>query len=132
MSKAFIVWLVFMITTLAAIPDGYFAKEERFTLKKDQFAIYDVDDKPLTFRWTLFINKGLVMHYSYDGFPYQNVLYREYKQDSFKIRLKQRPDDHMEAPYLMVLFEGMEEENGAARFSVYVFDPLGSIRVNRK
>jgi hypothetical protein len=131
MSKAFVVWLLF-VATLCAIPDGYFAKEEQFVLKKDQFAVYEIDGKPLTFRWTLFINRGLVMHYAYDGFPHQNVLYREYKKDSFQIRLKQQPDDHMEPPYLMVQFVGMEEKEGLARFSVYVFDPLGSIRVNRK
>lgn len=132
MSKARLVWLFLIFQSLYAVPEGYYAKEERFSLKKDEFAIYDVDDKPLYFRWTLFINRGLVMHYAYDGFPYQNVLYREYKRDAFRIPLKQRPDDHMEAPYLMVVFEGMQEGNKAADFAVYVYDPFGSIKVNRK
>ena len=114
------------------MPDGYFAKEERFSLTKDEFAIYEVDAKPLYFRWTLYINKGLVMHYGYDGFPYQNILYKEYKRDSFKIALKQRADDHLEAPYLMVVFEGMQKGGQKADFALYVYDPLGSIKVNRK
>jgi len=132
MNKAWLLWLFLIFQTAHAVPEGYYAKEERFSLKKDQFAIYEVDGKPLYFRWTLFINRGIVMHYAYDGFPYQNVLYKDYKQDTFKIRLKQRPDDHMEAPYLMVVFEGMQKGNEAADFAVYVFDPLGSIKVNRK
>ena len=131
MSKAF---ALYSLLTLAlwAMPEGYFAKEEKLSLAKDEYAVYEVLGKPLYFRWTLFINRGLVMHYGYDGFPYQNVLYDDYKLNSYKIRLKQRLDDHSEPPYFMVVFTGMQDGNKKADFTIYVYDPLGTLNAKRK
>ncbi len=131
MSKAVALYLL-AFAALWAMPEGYFAKEEKLSLAKDEYAVYEVTGKPLYFRWTLFINRGLVMHYGYDGFPYQNVLYKDYKQNSFKIPLKQRSDDHSEPPYFMLVFNGMQEGNKKADFTVYVYDPLGSLNAKRK
>jgi len=129
MNKAFFTWLL-IINILFAIPDGYFAKEEELSLAKDEFALYDIGGKSLYFRWTLFINDGLVMHYGYDGFPYQNVLYADYKRNGFKIGLEQSFDEHMEPPYFMIVFKEMKEK--AADFSVHLYDPKGSIKLKRK
>lgn len=131
MSKALALYS-FLTLALWAMPEGYFAKEERLSLAKDEYAVYEALGKPLYFRWTLYINKGLVMHYGFDGFPYQNVLYDDYKRNAYKIRLKQRLDDHGEPPYIMVVFTGMQKGNKKADFTVYVYDPLGTLNVKRK
>ena len=129
--KAIFVWLI-CVNLLFAISEGFFAKDEELSLAKDEFALYEVEGKSLYFRWTLYINKGLVMHYAYDGFPYQNVLYTDYKRNGFKIKLKQSVDDHMEPPYFMVIFKEMNLEAKKADFSVHLYDPIGSIKLNRK
>ncbi|MDQ1341106.1 MAG: hypothetical protein QG567_2264 [Campylobacterota bacterium] len=129
MNRALFLWL-FFISLLFAIPDGYFAKEEEVVLKKDEVALYEASGNKFFFRWTLYVNNGLVMHYNYDGFPYQNILYKKHKLNSFKIPLKRGFDNHMQAPYIMVVFKEFREKE--AYFTVYLYDPMKSIKLKRE
>ena len=112
--------------------DGYFSLKENIKLKKDEFARYDVSGKKLYFRWTLFINKVLYMHYGFDGWVNQNILMNEYRKNGFKIYFEQNGDDFMHKPYMMIIFNKMEENNTTANFSVYVYDPTSSVKVGRE
>jgi len=56
----------------------------------------------------------------------------DYKRNGFKIRLKQGFEDHMEPPYFMVIFNKMDTKEDKAEFSVHLYDPGGSIKLNRK
>jgi len=62
-----------------------------FVLKKDQLqhvVIYDGEKKhQLSFRWTLYVNHGLVMHVDYDGHTYQPLLSTRYRLQRFKVDL---------------------------------------------
>ena len=104
-------------------------------LKKDELARYTlaIDDKiyNLDFRWTLFVNEGLVMLYKFNKFPYQNILYKDYKLKSFKIKLKNRAENAFYEPYALIVFEDFDTKTKKAKFTVLLMDDKSSIRAER-
>jgi hypothetical protein len=123
--------LLFLPLLLWAMPDDYWAHEEGFELKKDQFVSWEVGDRILFMRWSLFHNRGLVVHIKYDHFPVQNILYEDYKRNSMKIRLKTQPPVRPPEPYARVVFERYDEESESAHLRIYLFDPLGVVEFSR-
>ena len=104
-------------------------------LKKDELARYtlDIDDKiyNLDFRWTLFVNEGLVMLYKFNKFPYQNILYKDYKLKSFKIKLKNRAENAFYEPYALIVFEDFDTKTKKAKFTVLLMDEKRAIQAER-
>lgn len=109
--------------------------KDEVELKKDQNAGYEIaiDDKmyTLTFRWTLFVNKGLVMLYKLEKFPYQNILYKDYKLNSFKIELKNRAENAYYKPYVLIVFKDFDEKKKIATFAVLIQDEKRPIQAER-
>ncbi len=116
---------------LWAMPGDYWAHEEPFELRKDQFASWEVDDRILSIRWSLFHNRGLVVHLKYDHFPVQNILYENYKRNSMRIRLKTQPPVRPPEPYARLVFEGFDLQEQTAQLRLYLFDPLGVVDLTR-
>lgn len=109
-------------------------------LKKDQVAKYSliIDNKAfdVQFRWTLFVNDGLVMLYNYAGddglrFKKQNVLYAKYRLDGFKIELKERATNAIYRPYIYISFKNYDKKTKKALFHVFLKDEKRSILVDR-
>ena len=104
-------------------------------LKKDELARYTlaIDDKiyNLDFRWTLFVNEGLVMLYKFNKFPYQNILYKDYKLKSFKIKLKNRAENAFYEPYALIVFEDFDTNTKKAKFTVFLMDEKRAIQAER-
>ena len=69
-----------------------------FTLKKDRVALWLVGERELSFRWTLFHNEGLVYIAKFDNFPYQGILYDDYRKNGFKIKLSVNTKANTEDP----------------------------------
>jgi hypothetical protein len=109
--------------------------KDEVELKKDQLARYqiNIDNKlyTLDFRWTLFVNKGLVMLYKLEKFPYQNILYEDHKLNSFKIILKNRADNAYLRPYALVLFKSFDKKTKKALFSVFMKDDARPVQAER-
>jgi hypothetical protein len=105
-------------------------------LKKDELARYNlvIDNKNfvLDFRWTLFVNDGLVTLYKYNKFNKQTVLYNAYRQNGFRIYLKERAKDASEAPYIYIAFVGFDKKKKRALFHVYTKDDKRTILVERE
>ncbi len=97
-----------------------------FSLKKDQVALWLVGDRELTFRWTLFHNRGLVYIAKFDKFPYQGILYKDYRLNGVKIALSVNNKTNLEDPYCMIVFESYDEKSKTAQFTLYVKDLLGT------
>ncbi len=61
---------------------------QRITLKKDQTFSGTLQlqkfKKPLSVRWTLYKDKGLVVHLHFNQFPYQFILYKDFQRNSFR------------------------------------------------
>lgn len=103
--------------------------EEELSLKKDElytqsFSLAGVE-KELSLYWTLYKNYGLVVHLRYDRFPYQFVLYTDYKRKSFTLPLSQGNDIDKNA-YLLLSFKDFDEREKVARLGLFVMLPKRS------
>ncbi|GAD19776.1 hypothetical protein [Helicobacter fennelliae] len=111
MGRFFICICIICSFLSAAKPTWDFTQS--LTLKKDEvytttFSIAGMP-KELRFYWTLYKNYGLVINLNYDKFPYQFILYTDYKRKSFKIPLSQGNDRDKDA-YLLISFEHYDEK----------------------
>ena len=92
----------------------YWDSQYDVTLKKDEVSEYQIIDpirlKKFTFRWTLYINDGLVVLANYDGYPYQFILYKRANGSSFQIPLKKKRS------FLMVEFYDFDVKKKEAKF----------------
>jgi hypothetical protein len=122
---------LFLVVTFAfsALPEGYWSKQKKVLLAKDEFAIYKIGESLFYFRWTLWVNHGLVMHYHYDGHPIQNILYKEYKRNAFKLKLHETTKIRYEQPYVRLEFKGMEQNDSRAQFALYLYDPTTTLNL---
>lgn len=98
----------------------------KISLKKDEqkkiLVKYDNKTRLFTFRWTLFINDGLVILRSYDRTVAQNILYLNHKNQSFRVELKTRGADFYNVPYILVKFTEFDFKKNIAKFELYLSD----------
>jgi hypothetical protein len=97
---------------------GFWKQEVEVSLKKDEFQEVKVFDplreKQLFFRWTLYINEGLVVIAHYDRYPHQYVLYKkDYRRDSFRVRLGGKREE------ILVQFSDFDLKKKKAKFTIY-------------
>jgi hypothetical protein len=105
----------------------------KVSLKKDEqtkiFVKYGSKVKLFKFRWTLYKNGGLVIHRSYDGVVSQNILYKGYTNQSFRLELKARGADNYNVPYFLVKFKEFDYEKNEAQFELYLSDEKGQLLI---
>lgn len=136
MSKI-IVWC--LIAIIAFAEDlSFWDYVDTYKLKKDEVAKVIVDkgheytkesDGVFIFRWTLFINKGLVTLVNYEGFPTQHVLYRDRHRQAVKFQLLEDDALPVNRTYLMLIFSDFDEKKQIATLDVRVKDPKRRVRV---
>jgi hypothetical protein len=124
------VLLFFYFNNLWAVD---FAEIKNVTLKKDQvqkiLVIYENKEKILKFRWTLFINNGLVIFRSYDRIVAQNILYQRYKNRNFRVELKTRGMDMYNVPYVLIRFKEFKYDTKEAVFELLLSDTSKSVQL---
>ena len=106
---------------------------KKISLKKDEqkkiLVKYDDKKKLFKFRWTLYINDGLVILRSYDKRVAQNVLYLNHKNQSFRVELKTRGADFYNVPYILVKFKEFDFKKNIAKFELYLSDDKDQIKL---
>ena len=109
---------------------NYIMKE--FSLQKDEqkkiLVKYAGREKLFKFRWTLYINDGLVIHRSYDKIVGQNVLYAHSRNQSFKQELITRGAAYYNVPYMLVKFKEFDAKKNKAKFQIFLFDKNNEVR----
>ena len=107
-----------------------------FVLKKDETARIIVSERrditrkrELSFRWTLFQNKRLVLLVKYGGNPMQFVLQQVYKRNSIKINLRDDYHDGFNRSYVMLTFKRFDEGNQTALLKTSISDPKKRIEI---
>lgn len=90
-------------------------------LKKDEVvyaSIYATKDsqssgqeKDFSLRWTLYRNEGLVVLVRYDKYPYQFILYKDYRLNSWNLNLldPQGVNRDLNQPHLRIYFLGIDD-----------------------
>jgi hypothetical protein len=127
MSKFLLVF--FSIFLFAFDPLKYWWINYTIYLKKDYPAIYKIfyNQKTylLKFHWTLYKNRGLVMFYNYQNHPFQNILYKNYQLNGYKIYITK--SDEINDPYLMIYFKNFK--NNIAEFNILIYNPKKNIKI---
>jgi len=116
--------LLFFLNSITFAND--FREVFKFSLKKDEqkkiLVKYDNKTKQFVFRWTLYINDGLVTLYSYDKCVAQNVLYLNHKNQTLRIVLKKSGGDYYNPPYFLLKFKEFDAKKKRAKFELYLYD----------
>jgi hypothetical protein len=132
------VHFILQFALLALLSATLFATDFRevfkISLKKDEpkkilvkYA-YDIE-RLYKFRWTLYKNDGLVLFYSYDGVVYQNILYLNHKNQSFKTVLRLDSKHRYHPPYLLLKFKSFDFKTKEAKFELYLYDKESEVRL---
>ncbi len=106
------------------------------SLKKDEqvtFLVkYATYKREFTLRWTLFVNEGLVLFHTYNKSVFQNILYLNGTNQSFKVFLKPKGADRYEVPYFLVKFKKFDLKKNRAKFEIFLSDKRSQMQVERK
>lgn len=114
---------------------NFYQDMEKVDLKKDEqkkiLVKYDDIEKIFIFRWTLYVNDGLVVLSSYDDIVSQRVLYLNHKNQSFRVELKSKgADKYSNVPYILVKFLEFDYEKKIAKFQLLLSDKEMQIKVD--
>lgn len=113
---------VLSLVSTAQAGAPHFSWERSLSLEKEQlykarFVVGEVA-KDFQFRWTLYKNKGLVLHIRYDKFNHQELLYTDYQRDSFTLPLGRAKEQYSDDPKLLLYFKDFKEKK--ADFKLYI------------
>lgn len=121
MLRVFCLCLLFV--SLKAAP---WREMKTFTLAKDETVKIMVksegQERLLTWRWTLYTDKALIVHESFDRFVGQHVLSIGYNHQSFKKQLLPAVKSERDAVYAVVVFKKFDEGAKKAQFDLLLFD----------
>lgn len=128
----FFITFFLLFSTLDAIE---FTDMYEISAKKDEstkFLVnYSTYVREFKFRWTLYVNEGLVLFHSYDAKLGQKILYLNTTNQSFKVFLKQQNNGRYEAPYLLVKFKEFDFKENRAKFEVFLSDKKSQIKLEK-
>jgi hypothetical protein len=101
-------------------------ESKSFTLKKDELVKILIksegQERILNFRWTLYTDKGLVVHESFDRFVGQHILFATHANQSFRKRLLPPKRSQKDVPYVIVVFKKFDEANATAQMDLFLID----------
>lgn len=121
MLKALLLCLTFL--SLYGAP---WREMKTFNLAKDETVKIMVksegQERLLSWRWTLYTDKVLIVHESFDRFVGQHVLYAESSNQSFRKQLLPAVKSQRDAVYVIVVFKKFDEGAKKAQFDLLVFD----------
>ena len=124
--KRFLQFVAVLLFFNSAVYASNFAFSKEIALKKDEqkkiLVKYAGIEKLFTFRWTLYINDGLVIHRRYDRIVAQNILYLNGKNQSVKVHLVTKGMRYYEAPYMLLKFKKFDVQKNKAVFQLFLYD----------
>lgn len=121
MFKALLLCLAFL--SLQAAP---WREMKTFNVAKDEMIKIMVksegQERLLAWRWTLYTDKALIVHESFDRFVGQHVLSLGYTNQSFRKQLLPALKSERDAVYVTVVFKKFDEGAKKAQFDLLLFD----------
>jgi hypothetical protein len=121
MFKALLLCMAFL--TLYGAP---WREMKTFNVAKDEMIKIMVksegQERLLSWRWTLYTDKALIVHESFDRFVGQHVLSAGYSNQSFRKQLLPAVKSERDAAYAIVAFKKFDEGTKKAQFDLLVFD----------
>ena len=131
--KTIISFLLLFVLGVGTIFANDFREIKQIVLKKDEqtkiLVKYATSEKLFKFRWTLYKNRGLVIHRSYDRYVAQNILYLNHKNQSFRIPIKVWGVVNHNGPFLLVKFKEFKYETKEAVFELLLSDEKEQVKL---
>lgn len=131
MTRIFL-FISILLLSLNAAP---WREMKSFTLKKDETVRLLIKtttakkERILLWRWTLYTDKALVVHESFDQFVGQHILYLGLN-DSFRKPLLPALKSERDLPYALVVFKKFDDKNQTAQFDFLLIDKEKRILVD--
>ena len=121
MLRVFCLCLLFV--SLKAAP---WREMKTFNVAKDEMVKIMIksegQERLLTWRWTLYTDKALIVHESFDRFVGQHVLYADLSNKSFRKEILPAVKSQRDAAYAIVVFKKFDEGTKKAQFDLLLFD----------
>lgn len=115
--------LCLLFVSLKAAP---WREMKTFNVAKDEMVKIMIksegQERLLSWRWTLYTDKALIVHESFDRFVGQHVLYADLSNKSFRKEILPAVKSHRDAVYVVVVFKKFDEGAKKAQFDLLVFD----------
>lgn len=130
-----------LLCTFLSGAEGGFELTHRFTLKKDQPAVIEIrKDTPvtyakeglLTFRWTLWQNRRLVLLLDYEGFKHQYILETKFGRNTTELFLTGDYKRIDRRPFLLLTFEKFSKKERRATITAQLHDPDKRLEIKIK
>ncbi|DAB38409.1 MAG: hypothetical protein A2023_05285 [Sulfuricurvum sp. GWF2_44_89] len=118
--------VIFLLVGVTLLESAAWRESKTFNLKKDELVKVLVksegQERLLNFRWTLYADKALVVHESFDRFVGQHVLYVGHVNQSFRKVLLSAKRTQKDVPYIIVVFKKFDEGNNTAQMDLLLID----------
>jgi len=118
--------VIFLLVGITLLESAAWRESKTFHLKKDELVKVLVksegQERLLNFRWTLYADKALVVHESFDRFVGQHVLYVGNVNQSFRKVLLSAKRTQKDVPYIIVVFKKFDEGNNTAQMDLLLID----------
>lgn len=122
MKKLFLV----LVLGAACLTGAPWRETKSFVLKKDEevkvLVKSEGQERLLSFRWTLYTDKALVVHENFDRFVGQHILYASHASQSFRKRLLPPKKSEKDVPYILVVFKKFDEGAKTAQMDLFLTD----------
>lgn len=119
-------FVFFLLGALSVLDAAAWRETKSFTLKKDELVKILVksegQERILNFRWTLYTDKALVVHESFDRFVGQHMLYTGHANQSFRKTLLPLKRSQKDIPYVIVVFKKFDDGNATAQMDLFLID----------
>jgi hypothetical protein len=116
--------VLLLLVSFAAEGAGW-RESKNYLLKKDETAKVMIKsegrERLLSFRWTLYTDKALIVHENFDRHVGQHVLIAD-QNPSFRKVLLSAKRTQKDVPYLLVVFKKFDEANATAQMDLLLFD----------
>ncbi len=120
------IFISLLVGALSLLDAAAWRESKSFVLKKDELVKVLVksegQERVLDFRWTLYTDKGLVVHESFDRFVGQHILYAGHANQSFRKRLLPPKRSQKDVPFVVVVFKKFDEANATAQMDLFLID----------
>lgn len=120
------IFIFLLVGALSLLDAAAWRESKSFVLKKDELVKVLVksegQERVLDFRWTLYTDKGLVVHESFDRFVGQHILYAGHANQSFRKRLLPPKRSQKDVPFVVVVFKKFDEANATAQMDLFLID----------
>jgi len=122
---------ILQVSILILLLLNVYQKIKQISLKKDEqkkiLVKYANNKRLFKFRWTLYVNKALVVFHSYGNKEQQNVLYLNNQNQSFVVELKSKGAEVYGIPSFLIKFKKFDFKLNTAIFELYLADKKSQI-----